>query len=79
MAERGLIHKDDTPRFKSWLLGDGWTLEQEKGMYEAVRARKGKKVAIFYFTNKGKHLSFEDKLAGLAFAYLRHKKSLQGR
>lgn len=53
MARRTLITKQDIPELKIWLLARGFKQEKTKGEYEFFRARKGKKIIIFYFRDSG--------------------------
>jgi hypothetical protein len=53
MARRTLITKRDIPALKIWLGSKGFKQEKTKGEYEYFRARKGKKIIIFYFRDNG--------------------------
>ena len=41
MADRYRLHKSKLEDFKNWLINDGWTIENPKGTWEVLRARKG--------------------------------------
>lgn len=44
MANRHTLHKNKLKAFKDWLISDGWEIEDTKGFYEILRAKKGKRV-----------------------------------
>ena len=48
MANRHTLHKNKLTAFKDWLISDGWEIEDTKGFYEVLRAKKGKRVLIVY-------------------------------
>jgi len=74
MAIRNRLHENHTERFKEFLINDGWTIENAKGFYERIRARKGKRLALFYWKHSETHLSYEDKWNGLVSQFLREVK-----
>lgn len=40
MANRYTLAVTQLDNFKSWLIKDGWEIQEAKGMYEALRATK---------------------------------------
>ena len=48
MANRHTLHKSKLTAFSDWLISDGWKIEDTKGFYEVLRAKKGKRVLIVY-------------------------------
>lgn len=77
MANRALIKKNKVEDFKGWLQEDGWQIEQPKGMYEVVRARKeGRRPLIVYSRdNKGnEHICVQRRDEGIVRAYIRDRK-----
>ncbi|MCM3632883.1 hypothetical protein [Paenibacillus camelliae] len=77
MAIRNRLHVKHLDKFKDWLVKDGWKLEKANSMsFEVVRARKGKRVAVFYYTTRSEeHLSYEDKHNGIISQFLREVKA----
>lgn len=75
MASRNLLAMSQSKDFKKWLALDGWTLEKPIGIWERIRARKGKRVFIAYQRAGAKtHYSTSDKDAGVVHAYLKYKR-----
>lgn len=75
MAERRLLHKTKLEDFKNWLCSDGWTIEDTKGYYEVLRARKGKRLFILYKRlDRGDHYSVMEKDVGVVRAFIRDNK-----
>ena len=83
MANRHLLHISKLEDFKKWLKNNGWTIEETKGRYEVLRARKyGRKTPLliylktYYIPQKEiKRLSFNDKDACIVRAFLGKKKT----
>ena len=48
MANRHILHKSKLTAFRDWLISDGWEIQDTKGFYEVLRAKKGKRVLIVY-------------------------------
>lgn len=48
MATRSLLHIKHKDEFIEWLKKDGFTIEEPKGEYEVIRARKGKRILLVY-------------------------------
>lgn len=76
MANRHTLHVNKIDDFKEWLIKDGWSIQSNKGYYEALRAVKNRRTLIVYFrsSNRLQHYSVSDKDAGVVRAYLRDKK-----
>jgi len=75
MAERRLLHKTKLADFKNWLCSDGWRIEDTKGYYEVLRARKGKGLFILYKRlDRGDHYSVMEKDVGVIRAFIRDSK-----
>ena len=74
MANRHTLHISKLNSFKEWLVNDGWQLEEPKGIYEVLRARKaGKKnpLIIYKKSDAKEHLSLLDRDCGVIGAFLR--------
>ena len=79
MADRRTLHINKLEDFISWLIEDGWEIEEVRGDYEVLRARKsGRKHPLIVYTkleSKEKpHLSLMDRDIGVVMAYLRDRK-----
>lgn len=73
MADRRTLHINKLEDFKKWLVKDGWRIEEPKGIYEVLRARKpGRQhLLLIYKKDSAKeHLSFMDRDAGVIRAFL---------
>lgn len=79
MANRHLLAVNKLEDFKSWLVKNGWQIEQVKGKYEVLRARKEteKLPLIVYKTDKQGlvHLSVSDWNAQFVNQYLNKQNS----
>lgn len=71
MANRNTLHINHLPEFSAWLIKDGWKVEQPKGDYEVLRARKGKRFMPIYQKHDAIHLSFANEFSGVIFAFLK--------
>ena len=74
MADRRLLHKSKLELFKKWLIADGWNIEETKGDYEVLRARKAtkKRPLIVYSKLEAKeHYSVMNKDCGVVGAFIR--------
>lgn len=74
MANRYMLHISKLEDFKDWLVKDGWEIEQPKGTYEVLRARKsGRKNPLIVYTKADakEHLSLMDRDSGVVGAFLR--------
>ena len=56
MSNRNTLHKSKLVDFKNWLIKNGWILEDCKGDYEVVRARKNNKLLLIYDNHRSAHL-----------------------
>ena len=74
MANRHTLHISQLADFKKWLEKDGWKIEEPKGIWEVLRARKqGRKNPLIVFQKKDakEHLSIMDRDSGVVGAFLR--------
>lgn len=54
MANRCILHRNHLDTFKEWLKNDGWEIEDTKGLYEILRARKeGRREPLIIFEKAG--------------------------
>ena len=64
MANRCILHRNHLDAFKEWLKNDGWEIEDTKGLYEVLRARKeGRRepLIIFEKADAKQHYSVMDR------------------
>ena len=40
MANRNTLHSNKWDAFRKWLIKTGWTIEEPKGIWEVLRAKK---------------------------------------
>ena len=74
MANRHTLHISKLEDFKKWLEKDGWEIEEPKGIYEVLRARKqGRQNPLIVYTKADakEHLSIMDRDSGVIGAFLR--------
>lgn len=74
MANRHTLHISKLEDFKKWLVKDGWEIEEPKGIYEVLRARKqGRQNPLIVYTKADakEHLSVMDRDSGVVGAFLR--------
>ena len=79
MANRNTLSTKAIDNFKSWLVADGWQLQESKGYYEVLRATKdGRKHPLIVYrrfdTNGGKelvHYTVLDRDMGAVRAFLK--------
>ena len=74
MAVRDVLHKNKLEAFKKWLIADGWELQDLKGTYEVLRARKVGKdrpLIIYSKMDAKEHLSVDKRDMGVVGAFLR--------
>lgn len=74
MANRSRLHINKLEDFKAWLINDGWKIEEPKGIYEVLRARKaGRKnpLIVYKKASAKEHLSIMGRDIGVLGAYLR--------
>lgn len=74
MANRHTLHISKLEDFKKWLVKDGWDIEEPKGIYEVLRARKtGRRSPLIVYRKADvkEHLSIMDRDVGVVRAFLR--------
>ena len=74
MANRHMLHISKLEDFKEWLLKDGWEIEEPKGIYEVLRARKAGRsnpLIVYRKADSKEHLSLMDRDRGVVGAFLR--------
>ena len=74
MANRYTLHISKLEDFKKWLVKDGWEIEEPKGIYEVLRARKqGRQNPLIVYTKADakEHLSIMDRDSGVIGAFLK--------
>ncbi len=77
MADRSRLHINKLEDFKEWLIKDGWDIEEPKGTWEVLRARKsGRNNPLIVYTKMDakEHLSVMDRDSGVIGAFLRDSK-----
>lgn len=74
MANIHTLHISKLEDFKNWLVKEGWEIEEPKGIYEVLRARKqGRQNPLIVYTQAyaKEHLSVMDRNSGVVGAFLR--------
>ena len=74
MANRHMLHISKLEDFKKWLIKDGWEIEEPKGIWEVLRARKSGRqnpLIIYRKADVKEHLSIMDRDSGVIGAFLR--------
>lgn len=74
MANRHTLHISKLEDFKKWLVKDGWEIEEPKGNYEVLRARKyGRQNPLIVYAKADvkEHLSVMDRDSGVIGAFLK--------
>lgn len=62
MAERCLLHQSKLELLKWWLAQNGYQLQEPKGFYEVLRAKKKKETVIIYKqSDKVEHFTVQQK------------------
>lgn len=80
MAERCLLHKNKLEAFKEWLIRKGYEIQDTKGFYEVLRAKKDKNTVIIFAKDRAKeHLSVQDKDRRLVWEFIKDNKALKER
>lgn len=80
MAERCLLHQNKLDLLRWWLLSRGYEIQAPKGIYEELRAKKGKDtVIIFKKAGAKEHLSVQEKDRYLIRQFLRETRALTER
>lgn len=74
MANRHTLHISKLEAFKKWLVKDGWEIEETKGIWEVLRARKSGRqnpLIVYRKADAKEHLSIMDRDSGVVGAFLR--------
>lgn len=75
MAERCLLHQNKLDLLKWWLSSRGYEIQATKGIYEVLRANKGKDTVIIFKKDRAKeHLSVQQKDHKLIRQFIRETK-----
>lgn len=78
MAERCLLHKNKLEHFKWWLSSRGYDIQPVKGLYEVLRAKKGRDTVIVFHRNETKeHLTVQQKDYHLVKQFIQETRDLQ--
>lgn len=76
MAERCLLHKNKLELLKWWLSSRGYEIQNTKGIYEVLRAKKGKNTIIIFEKDRAKeHLTVQQKDDKLIRQFIRETRS----
>ena len=79
MANRHTLHSNKLDAFRKWLIKTGWTIEEPKGIWEVLRAKKAGRqnpLIVYQKTNK-EHLSVLDRDIDIIKDFLRDNKKKQ--
>ena len=74
MANRHTLHISKLEDFKEWLVKDGWEIEEPKGIWEVLRARKSGRqnpLIVYRKADAKENLSIMDRDSGVVGAFLR--------
>lgn len=74
MANRHTLHISKLEDFKEWLVKDGWEIEEPKGIWEVLRARKSGRqnpLMVYRKADAKEHLSIMDRDSDVVGAFLR--------
>lgn len=74
MANRHTLHISKLEDFKKWLVKDGWEIEEPKGIWEVLRARKfgrNNPLIVYRKADAKEHLSLMDRDSDVVGAFLR--------
>ena len=74
MANRHTLHISKLEDFKKWLIKDGWEIEEPKGIWEVLMARKSGRqnpLIVYRKADAKEHLSIMDRDSGVVGAFLR--------
>ena len=77
MASRNWLHISKLEDFKQWLIKSGWNIEETKGLWEVLRARKeGRQNPLIIYSKKNakEHLSVADRDCDVIRAFLAYHK-----
>ena len=75
MANRNTLHSNKLDAFRKWLIKDGWTIEEPKGIWEVLRAKKaGRQNPLIVYQKMNKeHLSVLDRDIDVIKRFLQEK------
>ena len=79
MANRHTLHSNKLDALRTWLIKTGWTIEETKGIWEVLRAKKAGRqnpLIVYQKTNK-EHLSVLDRDIDIIKDFLRDNKKKQ--
>ena len=72
MANRCLLHKNKLEKFKQWLELDGWEIQDNKDLFEVIRARKdGRYLIVYRRLDASEHYSIKDVDASIVRRFLK--------
>ena len=74
MANRHTLHISKLEDFKEWLVKDGWEIEEPKGIWEVLRARKSGRqnpLMVYRKEDAKEHLSIMDRDSDVVGVFLR--------
>lgn len=79
MANRHTLHSNKLDAFKKYLIKTGWTIEEPKGIWEVLRAKKaGRQNPLIVYQKMNKeHLSVLDRDIDVIKDFLRGNKKKQ--
>ena len=75
MANRHTLHSNKLYAFSKWLIKTGWTIEEPKGIWEVLRAKKAGRqnpLIVYQKINK-EHLSVLDRDIDVIKRFLQEK------
>lgn len=75
MANRNTLHSNKLDAFRKWLIKTGWTIEEPKGIWEVLRAKKaGRQNPLIVYQKMNKeHLSVLDRDIDVIKRFLQEK------
>ena len=75
MANRHTLHSNKLDAFRKWLIKDGWKIEEPKGIWEVLRAKKaGRQNPLIVYQKMNKeHLSVLDRDIDVIKRFLQEK------
>lgn len=72
MADRTLLHINKLPMFTWWLNSLGYEIQQTKGVWEVLRAKKNNDlILVFRKVSAKEHLTIQQKDFGLVKKFIR--------
>ena len=75
LANRNTLHSNKLDAFRKWLIKTGWTIEEPKGIWEVLRAKKaGRQNPLIVYQKMNKeHLSVLDRDIDVIKRFLQEK------